>query len=148
MAVEITCDCDQMAYRRTTKDSAGKDVTGAEVPMKRGDVLKIEESQTVELIDKVGDLHVTMKNVGTTDVTWKYVGNTDSTLPPGGVVKIDRALKLGFSAGFSAPVSEPATEPVQAPVIPVDYLSTASVQKQVLQEQYSTVPPSTDLLSR
>ncbi len=42
MAVEITCNCSQMAYRRITKDSAGQDVPGPEVPITQNQVVKVK----------------------------------------------------------------------------------------------------------
>lgn len=96
MTVEITCECDLLTYRRINKDSAGNDDPGPEHTKNRGEVLTIDVPQTIELINKGPAIRVAMRNTGESDVRWKYVGNTPSTLPPGGVVKIDRALTLVF----------------------------------------------------
>lgn len=126
MAVEITCNCGQMAYRRITKDSAGQDVPGPEVAITQDQVLKIEELQTIELIDKGDGAHVLMRNVGTADVQYEYVGQVKMTLAAGSKAYVDRAFKIRFFDGLpeKAVVSDTEVSGVQK--VPVESAASAS----------------------
>ncbi len=141
MAVEITCNCDQMAYRRI-KDGAGNAVQDAEIPFKRGDKpLMIEELQTIKLIDTGNGAHVIMKNVGTSAVKFEYVGHVDMNLEPGAKVYVDRDFTIRFFYGLPATAVVSDTQTSAPEKETMSYAgAAATASTPIVKELYTEVP--------